>query len=51
MTSANYLALPKVYIEGQSPEKMKLVLEDVVQIIVESLDNRKKDKNNRKGRL
>lgn len=35
MTSANYLALPKVYIEGQSPEKMKLVLEDVVQIIVE----------------
>ncbi|MGB3191250.1 MAG: VgrG-related protein [Limnoraphis sp.] len=35
MTSTNYLALPKVYIEGQSPEKMKLVLEDVVQIIVE----------------
>lgn len=35
MTSANYLALPKVYIEGQSAEKMKLVLEDVVQIIVE----------------
>ncbi|MEL7039555.1 MAG: VgrG-related protein [Cyanobacteria bacterium J06592_8] len=35
MTSGNYLALPKLEIEGQSGEKMKLVLEDIVQIIVE----------------
>ncbi len=35
MTSGNYLALPKVQIEGQSSEKMKLIQEDIVQIIVE----------------
>ena len=33
--SDNYVALPLLYIEGQSPVKMKSVMEDIVQIIVE----------------
>ncbi len=35
MKSGNYIALPKVEIEGQSSEKMQAILEDIIQIIVE----------------